>query len=273
MLDGGRRIHLGINIINEETQDNKQKQGDHCQCDIRCNNPPLPHSAFCKVHGKGKCKRRSPMTGYEPKYQPALWNIDEHRETHNCYAYFMNILDSFQIEKCQQMKNCDALPFPQPGNAAGYTPFKTNEPKTCPNMIARILGDNSNITMTTFEEKCPPLTSKGALVVDENEDYHFLRQDVGGWWSQKGGAKTVTNRDASGRPIWDPALANNRWSNTLDYDIFCGYFCIPRTTGLKIVFNGGSRKRKTRKVKQPRSLIRAKKYHISRTMRSRDRTF
>ena len=109
MLDGGRRIHLGINIINEETQDNKQKQGDHCQCDIRCNNPPLPHSAFCKVHGKGKCKRRSPMTGYEPKYQPALWNIDEHRETHNCYAYFMNILDSFQIEKCQQMKNCDAL--------------------------------------------------------------------------------------------------------------------------------------------------------------------
>jgi hypothetical protein len=109
-------------------------------------------------------------------------------------------------------------------------------------MIARILGDNPNIKMTTFEAKCPPRTSKIALVVDESDDYHFLRQDKGGYWSQKSGARPVTNLDASKHRIWDPALCDLNFSNhegVLNYDIFCGYMCVPRTQPLYMRVGGG----------------------------------
>lgn len=109
-------------------------------------------------------------------------------------------------------------------------------------MIARILGDNPHIKMTTFEEKCPPRTSKIALVVDESDDYHFLRQDKGGYWSQKSGARPVTNLDAGGHRIWDPALSDLNFSNregVLNYDIFCGYMCVPRTKPLFMRVGGG----------------------------------
>ena len=176
------------------------------------------------------------MTGWEPPYDSKLWNSKkEHRDVFNCYIYALNIHDPRQIKKCLETE-CD-LPFHQPGLISGYKGFDSNKPKTCPEMIARIIGDNSTITQIGFEEKCPPKTSKIALVVDEDEDYHFLRQDRGGWWSQKGGAKPVTNLDASLRPIWDPALANNNWTNsqgTLNYDIFCGYLCVPRSGTLRV---------------------------------------
>ena len=154
-------------------------------------------------------------------------------------------------------------------------------------MIARIIGDNSTITQIGFEEKCPPKTSKIALVVDEDEDYHFLRQDRGGWWSQKGGAKPVTNLDASLRPIWDPALANNNWTNsqgTLNYDIFCGYLCVPRSgtlrvstgmnTNLKVTTTsqgGGAVTTGGRRTKKKKRASPAKRFRGSQTKHSGDR--
>jgi len=153
------------------------------------------------------------MTGYEPNYEPNLWNKKrEHQDTHNCFAYAMNVLDEQQIQNCLADKECN-LPFHQPGSAAGYPRFSSDKPKTCPNMIVRLLGDNPSMSLISFERKCPPKTSKIALIVDEDEDYHFLRQDSNGWWSQKGGAKPVTNKDASDRRIWDPALCDNDWTN------------------------------------------------------------
>jgi hypothetical protein len=190
------------------------------------------------------------MSGFEPLYNPSLWNKKkEHRDTHNCFAYAMNILDPKQIHACLSSIDCD-LPFHQPGSESGYDSMKPDRPKTCPNMVARIVGDNPGIRPVRFEEKCPARTSKIALVVDEDEDYHFLRQDSNGWWSQKGGAKPVTNLDATAHPIWDPALADNNWTNShgpLNYDIFCGYFCVPRLDPLKIRVSGGGRVKKTRK--------------------------
>jgi hypothetical protein len=102
-------------------------------------------------------------------------------------------------------------------------------------MIARILGDNPHIGMATFEAKCPAGSSKIALVVDESDDYHFLRQDSNGYWSQKSGARPVTNLDASRHKIWDPRLCDLNFSNhegVLNYDIFCSYLCVPRNRGL-----------------------------------------
>ena len=241
---------------------------ERCQCDPNCMNPPLPKSAFCSLH-RGVCKRHSPLTGWEPKLM--LKFINEFKEfinTHNCFAYAMNILDPKQIKNCVTLTGCN-VPFHQPGSAAGHEPFTAEKPKTCPDMMSRILGDNPGIRPTTFEKRCPNKTSKIALVVDEDEDYHFLRQDSNGWWSQKGGAKPVTNLDASGRPIWDPQLANHNWTNAqgpLDYDIFCGFLCVPRVDPLYIK-TGGRHTRRLSGRRAPRS----KKIRISKTKRSKDR--
>jgi hypothetical protein len=144
------------------------------------------------------------------------------------------------MSKCKS-KECN-VPFHQPGIASGYPKFKSSKPKTCPNMIARLLGDNPQVQMTTFEDKCPDGYSKIALIVDENEDYHFLRQDSNGYWSHKPGARKVTNLDASNRKIYDPALADYNYKKIkdgyLNYDMFCSYLSVPRRTPVKLKTGG-----------------------------------
>jgi hypothetical protein len=221
-----------------------------CQCDPGCIHPTAPGEAFCAQHKRG-CKRRAPLSGSEPKYEPDLWNgKDALRLTHNCFSYAMNVHDPKQLEKCKDPNNCSAG-FHQPGSAAGYEGFTSEKPKTCSNMVARILGDNPNIRMSRFTKRCPRGTSKIALVVDQSDDYHFLRQDSNGWWSQKSGARPVTNKDASGRPIWDPRLSDldyRKNNSNLNYDLFCGYMCVPRNRPLYLKVGGGrSRSRATRR--------------------------
>lgn len=115
----------------------------------------------------------------------------------------------------------------------------------------RLIGDNPNLVMTTFEQKCPAETSKIALVVDQSDDYHFLRQDNNGFWSQKSGARPVTNLDASKHEIWDPQMCDlnySRHEGVLNYDYFCGYLCVPRTKPLFMrVSGGGSKTRRSSK--------------------------
>jgi len=213
-------------------------QKNQCQCLSTCQNKSLPGKAFCTEHMKG-CSRVSPLSGWEPTYEPDKWNKKiEIRETHNCFSYSMNVNDPKQMAKCRGKKKCDT-PFHQPGAAAGYERFSEKH-KTCPNMVMRILGDNPTITMSRFEDKCPRGSSKIALVVDESDDYHFLRQDRGGYWSQKSGARRVTNLDADGHEIWDPQLCNLdfRKEGTLNYEHFCGYMCVPRKQALYLKVGG-----------------------------------
>ena len=190
------------------------------------------------------CERQSPLSGCEPDYDPKRWNGKVAvRETHNCFSYAMNVNDPKQIHQCDEnTSECDEVPFHQPGSAAGYTRFDSKRKKTCPNMVARILGDNPDIQMTTFESRCPVNKSKIALVVDPKEDYHFLRQDSNMLWSHKAGARPVTNMDAKGHLIWDPSLADLNYTSpegTLNYTIFCSYMCVPRKKGLFLLPGGG----------------------------------
>ena len=221
-----------------------QKTGkkDQCQCSLVCKKKCFGKTPFCLEH-QDKCPRISPLSGSEPDYDPNSWNKKYSiKETHNCFAYSFNINDQKQIKKCDN-SNCD-IPFHQPGLAAGYPNFSSKLPKTCPNIMARLFGDNPQIHMARFEEKCPAETSKIALIVDENEDYHFLRQDSNKYWSHKPGARKVSNRDASERLIYDPALANYNYmdkNGRLNYDIFCSYMCIPRTSPIKMKSGGSLR--------------------------------
>ena len=217
-----------------------------CQCDINCMRRALPKKAFCSVHANS-CNRKSPLSGWEPQYDPSIWNMYVAiKETHNCFSYAMNVFDKKQIAKCHGKKECNA-PFHQPGASAGYDKFSDSKPKTCPNMVARILGDNPTISITDFTTKCPPGNSKIALIIDESDDYHFLRQDSSKYWSHKPGGQRVTRIDAKGHTIWDPKLANYDYTLTggkLKYDIFCSYMCVPRNRPLFLRVGGG----KTRKA-------------------------
>lgn len=231
----------------------RMNQSDsRCQCLSSCPNPSLPGEAFCEDHMKS-CPRKAPLNGYEPKYEPDRWNAKkEVRTTHNCFSYAMNVIDSRQINSCLQDPDCD-VPFHQPGSMSGWPKFNNNDPKTCPNMIGRLLGDNPTILPSAFELKCPKGTSKIALVVDEDEDYHFLRQDSNGMFSQKSGAMPVKNVDAKGHKIFDVQLANHNFTrkdnDPLNYDRFCGYFCVPRDRPL-FMKTGGRRYKKTKRVKK-----------------------
>lgn len=228
-----------------------------CQCLATCPKPAIQGKAFCANHMKF-CPRRAPLSGSEPKYEPDRWNAEDAiRLTHNCFSYGYNIIDPKQIEGCKKDPKCD-LPFHQPGSESGYPRFNDTDPKTCPNMIARLMGDNpKRILPSSFELKCPRGTSKIALVVDEDQDYHFLRQDKPkpgstiGMFSQKSGAMPVTNLDAKGHEIFDVALADHNFDNRrrkdpLNYDRFCGYFCIPRHEPL-FIKTGGRRYKVTRR--------------------------
>ena len=235
------------------------ERGPRCQCMVSCPNPPLDGEAFCKEHATS-CPRRAPLSGAEPKYDPNRWNKhDEIRLTHNCFSYAMNVFYVKQVQACQADPDCN-VPFHQPGSVSKYPKFNDTDPKTCPNLISRIRGDNPTITPSEFELKCPRGSSKIALVIDEDQDYHFLRQDKPtakskgiGYFSQKSGAMPVTNLDAKGHKIFDVELANHDFDQTkhnrLDYDRFCGYFCVPRNQKLYIK-TGGRRTRTRAKASQ-----------------------
>ena len=49
------------------------------------------------------------------------------------------------------------------------------------------------------------------LVIDNGTDYHWYRQDKGGYWSHKPGRTAVKNVDASGQLIINPASANHNY--------------------------------------------------------------
>jgi hypothetical protein len=240
---------------------------------MSCAKASVGDEAFCEDHLKF-CPRRAPMSGAEPPYEPDRWNgKKEVRVTHNCFSYAMNVIDIKQILNCLKDSECDT-PFHQPGSVSGYPKFNDTDPKTCPNMISRIMGDNPSVVPSAFELKCPAGSSKIALIIDEDEDYHFLRQDkpkakgLPGFFSQKSGSLPVTDRDAKGHKIFDVQLANHNFNRprpkevgvaaaaaaaagggpplkldtvnpgVLNYDRFCGYFCVPRNKPLYMKVGG-----------------------------------
>ena len=130
-------------------------------------------------------------------------------------------------------------------------------------MFHTIRAENPNVTRVSFQGLCTDGKSKIALAVDPDEDYHFWRQDSNGYWSGKPGSLKVTNKDASGRLVYDPALSNRDWSeggSSLNYTHFCSYYCVPRDRHLFMKVGGAAS-----------SSSRAKR-HYSLTRRSRNPT-
>jgi hypothetical protein len=212
-----------------------------CQCSSDCKNPPLENSSFCKNHIQF-CPRKAPLSGYETVFNPDEFNKYKGiKEAHNCFAYAFDYVNLPKIKSCTK-ESCP-ISFPQPGRASGYPKWSNVKGKRCPDLISRLMGDVPGIKMSTFEGKCPKNMRKIALVVDEDEDYHFYRQDSNGYWSHKPGATNVIRLDATKRPIYDPELASRNYPNSgLNYSDFCGFMCVPVNKKHKLK-RGGSRKR------------------------------
>jgi len=217
-----------------------------CQCDPSCKNIPMSGSPFCKKHQRG-CTRKAPLSGYEPDYNPSEYNKNLGvKEAQNCFAYAFH-QTALPIE-CTK-KSCSA-PFHQPGTRSGYPKWSDVDGKRCPDVIGRLLGDVPSIRLSTFTKKCPKKMTKAVVVTDENEDYHFYRQDSNGYWSHKPGSTDVTNKDATGRFIYDPQLASRKYDKSaLDYRNFCGYFCLPSKKYIKIQRAGRRKTKRLRKTK------------------------
>ena len=85
------------------------------------------------------------------------------------------------------------------------------------------------------KKKCKCNEYKIALVIDDNntpmkkdnDDFHFYRQDYQtDVWSHKPGNNKISRVDANGDLIFDPSIADRRYSK-YNYDKFCGFYCLP----------------------------------------------
>lgn len=229
-----------------------------CQCDPLCPNLPLKGSPFCSKH-KTFCPQRSPLSGFEP-----LVGLDKYNKTvpmldsHNCFAYAFDYVDMPDKKACND-KGCD-IPFHQPGRGSGYPKWAKVKGKRCPDLIGRLKGDIPSLKTTTFTRKCKRGTYKVALVVDPKNDYHFYRQDSDGMWSHKPGGTKVTRVDASGRPIYNPELADRDYTHDsgLNYKQFCSYVCAPKQTR-RLKRGGATHKDATKRCAPSQRLTRRRK--------------
>ncbi len=196
----------------------------------------MPGSLFCPAH---QFCPRSPLSGAEPQFRPDRYNKNPLvQETHNCWAYGMNVLDPAQLTQCLGKPPGCQLMYHQPGGTVHRARnLRGAEGRSCPMVDSLMKLDVPDIRRTTFKARCPAGTSKIAMVVDPGEDYHFFRQDSDGLWSHKDGANKVKRFDAEGQPIVDPRTAARDYrprGSFLNYTDFCGYYCVPRRRRIKL---------------------------------------
>ena len=242
-----------------------------CQCSSGCHRQIIPGKPFCNIHLLKGCGRQSPLSGSEPNYDPDKYNKEKSiRHSHNCFAYAFSVIDNEQIKKCVNSENCN-VPFHRPGKKANYPVRNSKKGQTCADTVARTLADSDGGYRIGFTGRCRRGFSKIAAVVDPAADFHYYRQDKTSFWSHKPGAMPVTNKDSVGNPIYDPALAGRYYpaekegGHELNYNGFCGYYCIPRNKNL-VIASGGTRKSKRWMFSRTR---RSSAAHVSLSTRKR----
>jgi hypothetical protein len=150
----------------------------------------------------------------------------------------MDVLDPEQLTQCLGKPTGCQLVYHQPGGTENRAKeLRTEDGRKC-SVVERLMKlDVPAIERSTYKARCPRGTSKIAMVVDPGDDYHFYRQDSDGWWSHKDGANKVKRYDAEGEPIWDPRTAARDYrprGSFLNYTDFCGYYCVPRKTHIRL---------------------------------------
>ena len=158
------------------------------------------------------------------EYQPNIWNEPMVKNSHNCYSYFLNDIESNRVEECRKKKgkNC---------GQRGFTTNKEDGDTECELIKHAVIRENPDIYVINKNDKCKPNYYKGVVFSGNSKNkeksptYHFIRQDSNGW-SHKNATDNITKLDAKGNIILNPEEANFNYSQ-VDYHTFCNYFCIP----------------------------------------------
>ena len=154
----------------------------------------------------------SKFTCYPPSFPAWRWfGTCANTMRNNCYNYACDIkTDTIAI----------------PGRASGRA---VSMPYTCTNVDQAVQLDGLIPPLMGNKCDCPCCHRVALFICDgmdseENipNEFHFMRQDANGLWSQKHGSAYPTDRDRSGNVITDPATAD-----MAPYQ-FCGYYCVHR---------------------------------------------
>ena len=246
-----------------------EKPEPACQCYTNngeaCTNTVVKGKLFCPNHVQ--CPL-SPLSRAEPAYNPERYNSDPSiYKSHNCYSYSMNVIDPKLVQKCRRntKKNTCRQHFHQPGALHGDRfSLNTETRRTCPIVEKLMKSDVPDIVKTTFHDQCPRDKSKIALVVDPGEDYHYYRQDSDGLWSHKDGSNKVKRYDAFKSSIANPELASRDYriqGSDLNYEDFCGFYCVPRYDGIRLG-QGGSKKLSKAQKERAKTMKRFRKWLV-----------
>jgi hypothetical protein len=105
------------------------------------------------VNNKNDMNGLSPLSGYEPTYNPKYWNDNKNiKNNNNCYSYSVN-------NKNHQFGK------PQPGYFARFNHIKDNQYK-CVSFFKRILNDIPSVYLTSFKQKCKNGFHKAFFAID-----------------------------------------------------------------------------------------------------------
>ena len=161
----------------------------------------------------------------KPLYDEELWNHKKFKKNNNFYNYARNQPDSTLTKKRYPAKGIVKRDF------NNYT---------CKYFDYLLHEDNPKIYKTSKQMPCKCDEYKIALALDDNstpylnekDDFHFYRQDFDtNIWSHKRGGSNVSRKDASGKLIYDPELADRNYKKhdktKYNYRKFCGFYCLP----------------------------------------------
>lgn len=159
--------------------------------------PPRPPSSPLRTTvPDAKCE----TCEYEvSQYNPGFWNVPAVQPHNNCYNY---------------ARNWRTDTFAQPGRAHGAQTGTMQ----CPNVTTAAMADG-------LKKRCDCLPVSEwprrlmALVIAPNWDYHWYREQRGGFWGHKPGPTAARNVDNNGALVVSPETAARG-----PYTNFCDYF-------------------------------------------------
>ena len=168
--------------------------------------------------------RMLPTNGYELPYSPEDWSYDRVIAWNNCYSYAINNQidlreEDITVWNSQQMGQLkgEQYKYSEITTSAVYTAILHDY-----DVYNELFYASASIYIVSKYDVCPPGTYKVALVFDSPDgDYHWYRQDADGFWSHKMPGNRISNVDALGQYIFDPATAARG-----NYDTFITYFAV-----------------------------------------------
>jgi hypothetical protein len=163
--------------------------------------PPPPSNPLRTTVHDAKCDNCE----YEvSQFNPGFWNTATVQPHNNCYNY---------------ARNWRTDTFAQPGRAHGAQTGTMQ----CANVTTAAMADGLKKRCT-----CLPVSEWPrrlmALVIAPNQDYHWYREQRGGFWGHKPGHTAARNVDNNNALVVNPETAARG-----PYTNFCGYFYAGRS--------------------------------------------